>query len=203
MDTTLQLPGLSGSPPSRQLSIVRGILFSNMQKIISSIHRQNHKGILCLGQFGGMCLKTPWQEYGEGGLCGSIETFPVRHASDTSFSYLYSISLVIVSIPTSNLYLKSTALDPLTVLAVLHRRHGPRAQARLEMDPKISNGWKRTWSPGMAGNGPGALPWLDFHLTSLSLSGVQWHGNGTWCHNNNMNFYTTSSGPLTIFYFWG
>lgn len=96
---------------------------------------------------------------------------------------------------------KTAALDPLTILEVLHkRRHRLRAQAWLEMDPEFRHGGKRTWSPAMAGKGPRAQSRLGFHLTLFPLSGVQSHGNGTWCQNNNMNFYTLASGPLTIFF---
>lgn len=114
------------------------------------------------------------------GACGSI-AFPFLHASDTSSSYLDSISLGIVSIPTSNLYsAKTAALDPLTILEVLHkRRHRLRAQAWLEMDPEFRHGGKRTWSPAMAGKEPRAQSRLGFHLTLFPLSGVQSHGNGT------------------------
>lgn len=63
IDTTVQFPGVSVSPSSRQLSIfyiTMGILSTNTQKFLaSSLRIKQHSDISCLGLFwGGGCAQT-------------------------------------------------------------------------------------------------------------------------------------------------
>lgn len=67
IDTTVQFPGVSVSPSSRQLSIfyiTMGILSTNTQKFLaSSLRIKQHSDISCLGLFwGGGCAQTHLME---------------------------------------------------------------------------------------------------------------------------------------------